>query len=554
LRGLAGNTLGLERDPEIDVPLTKEDVIRGKGAYLLGSQLIGANSGLYVLDPAVAPDADSDRFQARGSLADWQREIINVVAGSRLCRLAIMAPFVGPLIKPLDLENGGIQFYGDSSQGKSGLIACAASVIGPPSNGAMVTWSTTVNAIDDLALARSDSALVIDETASAGDPKTAADVILPAIYRIAGGVEKARKNSGVGQRPVPGRWRVFAISSSEKSLPELAKLGGQDLFNGCPVRLIDIAADAGQGLGVYDQLPSGIGSSAQLTDRLKRSAERYCGTAQRQFLEQLLKDLNNPGSNVLDFLRERIKSFYERSGATGFDGIEDRIAKRFGAIYAAGSLARKYKVLPWSREEMKQACLWCYRGAIKRHAATKAAEETEVKNHIRDCWKQLRPRLARFGYRAPGPNDPKAPGWLRTRRSGIDEFILTPATFQQNLCGTLRQSKVIEILARKGILVRNKNKKSTVQRTIPGIKAVRGHRYFVLNCRALRAWLNGMPVFRKGDRVAATIRGKEYDATVIRMVGADRVRIEVDRANQLLTAAGFLPQVTGFVSNVRHTK
>jgi putative DNA primase/helicase len=163
----------------------------GEGAYLLGSQLIGANSGLYILDPSVA--LDSDRFQARGTLADWQREIVNVVAGSRLCRLAIMAPFVGPSIKPLELESGGIQFYGESSQGKSGLIACAASVIGPPSNGAMVTWSTTVNAIDDLALARSDSALVIDETASAGDPKTAADVILPAIYRIAGGVEKARK-------------------------------------------------------------------------------------------------------------------------------------------------------------------------------------------------------------------------------------------------------------------------------------------------------------------------------------------------------------------------
>jgi putative DNA primase/helicase len=460
----------------------------GKGAYLLGSQLIGVNSGLYVLDPTIP--VDSERFRPLGTLADWQREIVDVVTGNRLCMLAIMASFVGPLIKPLDLRNGGIQFYGESSQGKSGLLVCAASVIGRPSKGAWVTWATTVNGIDDLALARSDSVLVIDETASAGGQKSAAaDVILNAIYRIEGGIEKARKYMGVGPRPVQARWRVLAISSSEKSLPELAEAGGMELMAGCEVRFIDIAADAEQGLGVYEQLPSGIDSPEQFTDQLKRSAEQYCGTAQRQFLERLLKDLNNPQSKILGFLDNRMKSFRERSRVTGFNGIEARIASRFAAIYAAGCLARRYKVLTWSREEMKRACLWCYRRAIKRHTAAKAKEEAEVKNHIRRCWKQLRPRLASFGHRAPGPNDPNAPGWLKTLRSGIDEFILTPATFQQDLCGSLSQSKVIGILASKEILVRNEDKKSTVQRTIPGIKAARGHRYFVLDRKALNTWL-----------------------------------------------------------------
>jgi putative DNA primase/helicase len=472
----------------------------GKGAYLLGSQLIGVNSGLYVLDPTIP--VDSERFQPHGTLADWQREIVDVVTGNRLCMLAIMASFVGPLIKPLNLESSGIQFYGDSSQGKSGLLACAASVIGRPSNGAMVTWSTTVNAIDDLALARSDSALIIDETASAGDPKTAADVILLAIYRIAGGAEKARKHNGVGQRPVPGRWRVFAISSSEKSLPELAKLGGQDLFDGCLVRFIDIAADAGQHLGVYDQLPTGTDLPFQLTDRLKRSAEKYCGTAQRQFLEQLLKDLNNPESNVIDFLSDRIDSFYERSGATGFDGIEDRIAKRFGAIYAAGSLARKYKVLPWSREEMKQACLFCYRGAIKRHAAAKAAEETDVKNHIRDCWKQLKTRLARI----PGPKDPNAPGWLKTPRSGNQEIILTAATFEQDLCGNFNQSKVIGIpwTKKSSFATRTKNPRSSGQ-----YLASKRHEGTAITCSSTGHYATGSTACLSSAKVIASLPRSE---------------------------------------------
>jgi Domain of unknown function (DUF927) len=67
----------------------------GKGAYayLLGSQLIGVNSVIYVLDPTIP--VDSERFQPHGTLADWQREIVDVVTGNRLCMLAIMASFVG---------------------------------------------------------------------------------------------------------------------------------------------------------------------------------------------------------------------------------------------------------------------------------------------------------------------------------------------------------------------------------------------------------------------------------------------------------------------------
>jgi putative DNA primase/helicase len=466
-------------------------IVRANGyvdewAYLLGSDIIGASSSRYVLDPTI--EVDIERYETHGTLADWQREIVDVVTGNRLCMLAIMAAFVGPLIKPLGLGDvgGGIQFYGESSQGKSGLLACAASVIGRPSNGAWVTWATTVNAIDDLALARSDSVLVIDETQSAGGQKSAAaDVILPAIYRIDGGVEKARKRNGVGLRPVLGRWRLFAISSSEKSLPELAEAAGLELMKGCEVRFIDIAADAEQGLGVYERLPSGIDSSEQLTDQLKRNAEQYCGTAQRQFLERLLKDLNSAEDSVIGFLQDRKDIFHKRSGVTGFHGIEARIASRFGVIYAAGSLARKYKVLPWSRDAMIGACLWCYHRAIKRHATARAAVEAEVKNRIRDCWKQLRPRLATLD---DGLDHPQAPGWLKTQRSG-KEIILTAATFQQDLCGSLAQSKVIGILVDRKILVRNKEKKSTVQRTIPGIRAARGRRYYVLKAQALRDWL-----------------------------------------------------------------
>jgi hypothetical protein len=41
---------------------------------------------------------------------------------------------------------------------------------------------------------------------------------------------------------------------------------------------------------------------------------------------------------------------------------------------------------------------------------------------------------------------------------------------------------------------------------------------------------------------------------VIKMVSTDRVRIEVDHADQLLTATGLKSPVSGFVSNVHRIK
>jgi putative DNA primase/helicase len=114
----------------------------GQWAYVLGSEVIGASSRDYILDSVI--EADPDRYQARGALAEWRREIASFVTGNALPMVAIMASFVGPIIKPLGLESGGIQFYGDSSQGKSGLIACAASVIGPPSARCLVNQENRI--------------------------------------------------------------------------------------------------------------------------------------------------------------------------------------------------------------------------------------------------------------------------------------------------------------------------------------------------------------------------------------------------------------------------
>jgi hypothetical protein len=196
---------------------------------------------------------------------------------------------------------------------------------------------------------------------------------------------------------------------------------------------------------------------------------------------------------VLTFLHDRMEAFRKHAGASGFDGIENRITKHFAAIYAAGCLAHDYKVLVWSRNAMLKACLRCYRGVMDRHAAAKAAEEVEVKNRISRRWQQLKGRLSWIGDRNARTSGLKAPGWLKKQRSSNHQIILKPSTFHQDVCDGLRPSTVIRVLADKGILVRHQNGKSTVQRSIPGVDAARGHRYIVLRLKPLESWLSSKP-------------------------------------------------------------
>ncbi len=130
---------------------------------------------------------------------------------------------------------------------------------------------------------------------------------------------------------------------------------------------------------------------------------------------------------------------------------------------------------------------------IERRALQTAKEQIEIKNRIGHAWKQLKGRLVRFSKGGSETNNPRAPGWLKRRRSGNHEIILKPSTFQRDLCGDLNKSTVIRVLGDKAILVRHKDKKPTVQRAIPGVDVARGRRYVVLDLMALEAWLEPKP-------------------------------------------------------------
>lgn len=50
------------------------------------------------------------------------------------------------------------------------------------------------------------------------------------------------------------------------------------------------------------------------------------------------------------------------------DGVDNRLARKFGAVYAAGALASEAKIIAWSVADIKEVTLKCYQCALSYRA------------------------------------------------------------------------------------------------------------------------------------------------------------------------------------------
>ena len=167
----------------------------------------------------------------------------NLVAGHSRPLLAVSMAFAGPLLSVIGVDGGGINFYGQSSRGKSTCGQAAASVWGKgASPGFVRSWRSTANALEGAAAVSTDTLLVLDELGVVDAREAVAGV-----YQLAAGTGKGRSTRD-GSLRTSMTWRVMTLSTGE--LPMSAKVAedrGRRARAGQQVRLLDIPADAGRG-------------------------------------------------------------------------------------------------------------------------------------------------------------------------------------------------------------------------------------------------------------------------------------------------------------------
>jgi putative DNA primase/helicase len=287
-------------------------------------------TGAHRVISAMEHSSDGQRFRRLGRLTEWQLEVAGVLEGNYLGMFGLAVAFAGPLQKILGVESGGFHLVGPSSIGKSTILVVAGSVWGGGGSvGFCNTWLSTSNALDDTANLHNDCFLALDETGVAGETsRDAARLVLHAAYRLTGGEGKARKND---QGPRQD-WRLQFLGSTESTLQQLGDHAQATVAAGQSVRIVDIAADSGCDLGVWNRLPKSMVSAAELSDKLREAAMRLYGAPADRYLTRLVADLKKDKSRLIAWLKRRMRVFVKEVGASQLQGVQARVARRFAQL------------------------------------------------------------------------------------------------------------------------------------------------------------------------------------------------------------------------------
>jgi uncharacterized protein (DUF927 family) len=308
------------------------------------------------------------------------------------------------------------------------------------------SWRATANGLESVALGHCDALLCLDELAQIA-PKDAGE----AAYLLANGSAKSRSRRD-GSARTAARWRVLFLSSGEIGLADkVAEDGrGTRLAAGQQVRIVDLAADAGAGLGLFEEL-HGFASAEAFARHLKQASSAQYGTACQAFLERIASELDD----VKVAASQSVASFVAAHVPADANGQVERVGRRFGLIAAAGEIAVTAGILPWSPGEAIGGAARCFRDWLDARGSIGPAE-------IRDGLEKVRSFLLAHGQARFIPAWDKGgeeqfvmrdlAGFRRRTDAGWDYYVTSPA-WREELCRGFNSTSIAKALADDGMLV-----------------------------------------------------------------------------------------------------
>jgi putative DNA primase/helicase len=361
----------------------------------------------------------------------------------------------------LAAEGGGVHLRGASSTGKSTALSLAASTWGPPEY--VRTWRATDNALEGIAAQHSDLLLCLDELG-----ELPARVAGATAYMLANGSGKSRAHRD-GSARAAARWRVLFLSTGEIGLGDLIAEAGGRARAGQEVRVIDLPADAGAGLGMFERLPEGMTAGA-FADRLRDAAATHYGHAGPAFVARLVAQ----HAEARDGLRTARDAIAATLAPADAAGQVRRVAQRFALIAAAGELATDWGLTGWNAGESAHAAAVCFRAWLGARGTAGAAEPAAMLTQVRRFleahgesrfapWDALdgRATINRAGFRREAGDG-----------SGVAFYVL-PEAFKSDMCAGFDHRAVARALADAGALTPDTDGGHTKPHKLPGLGLTR---------------------------------------------------------------------------------
>jgi len=408
-------------------------------------------------------------FSQAGSVKGWCTSVAALAAGNTRMVFAICCAFAPPLADMCGETSGGFHLRGKSSSGKSTALALAASVWGSPETYPRL-WRTTTNGLEGLAAIHNDGLLILDELSQC-DPREAGD----ASYLLANGQGKTRATRA-GMARSAARWRLLFLSAGEESLSAMMARAGKRTNAGQEVRLADIEADAGKGLGAFDTL-HGLPTAAALSLALKDGAAKHHGAVGLNWLRMLVQERAMLGDGSCQDLAKRVRAFVERNTSASTNGQALRVARRFGLVAVAGELATTYGLTDWKPGEASACVAACFEAWLAGFGGGGNREERVLLSQVRSFFElHGANRFQPVEAVSPAGDEwriANRAGYSRTGEDGAREFLVLPEVFRRELCLGFDPKAAAQALVEAGVLLPGKDGKASRSERLPGVGTAR---------------------------------------------------------------------------------
>ena len=264
-----------ERLPE-PLTLAMKPGLRKPNGFVLGNKMLGTVEGSFLWNR----HADCDIGDHCGSRAAWNNDVGKVAADSTYLTFALCVALGAPLPtyvldrcqKRLVSETAVFNFSGGSGSGKSSINRPAAGTFGPPQLG---KWDFTRRGLEESAEERNDLTVILDDTESHNEEHLSFKSALRYVNQIVTSGQSKTISKVAREARLPFlTWTAWGLTSSPKSLEEIAEEIGWNRTNGERVRFIDIPVPPVSEGGIFDWLEGDelqrIKQSKQLIDQLDK--------------------------------------------------------------------------------------------------------------------------------------------------------------------------------------------------------------------------------------------------------------------------------------------
>jgi len=427
--------------------------------FILPSKTINEGTDLVVFQSEAENHCNVSQ---QGTLDEWRKNVAKLVENNSRHVFAISCAFAAPLLSVINQESGGFHIRGNSSGGKSTAQNAAASVFGDPRR-YKKTWRATDNGLEGVAAAHNDLLLLLDEIKQV-DEKKVGEIA----YMLANGQGKQRMNKNAGSRQ-PFQWRLLFLSSGELSLSDLMQQGGKRTYAGQNIRMADIPADAGKGLGTFDSL-NGFGSAKELADLINQNAGRYFGAAGLAYLEQLAPNVEQ----LAESIKAMQKEFLSEALPAGASEQAQRVGSRFALVAIAGELATHYGLTGWPEGHAEWAAKECFSAWLEAFGGAGNHEEKALLSSVRAFIEAN----GDSRFQVIGENSPVVRDRVGFKGRQLEDdpwtYYVLPEQFKRELCKGFDAVWAAKVLASAGMVELDKDGKATKGKKLPdlGLKRV----------------------------------------------------------------------------------